>query len=295
MLTKMAAIKPKRESLMPAKKLQIIEAREMGFCAGVKQAIKKAEEGCQKYGQIQMLGDIVHNENVVQDLSDKGVIVVGSLEDADTSIPLLFRAHGTPVETWKKAQEMGFEIIDATCPLVKDIHNKARILEKEDRQVFIIGDHGHDEVEGIASQIANPIILSEVDDIPDKKFAKAGVVVQSTQDIGDVQNIIGHLIRTIEDLRIFNTICAPTRNRQQAVKQLSQKNDLVIIIGSFTSANTKRLVQVAQTINPNTKQVEGADDLKPKWFKDIETVGISAGASTPDNIIKEVKRKITSF
>jgi len=295
MLTKMAAIKPKRELLMPAKKFEINEAQEMGFCAGVKQAIKKAEDSCQKYGQVQMLGDIVHNENVVQDLNNKGVIVVASLEDADTSIPLLFRAHGTPVEIWEKAQKMGFEIIDATCPLVKDIHDKARLLENEDRQVFIIGDHGHDEVEGIASQIENPVVISESDDIPNKKIAKAGVVVQSTQDISDVQKIIDHLITIVDDLRIFNTICAPTRNRQQAVKQLSQKNDLVIIIGSFTSANTTRLAQVARTINPNTKQVEGADDLKPNWFKNIKSVGISAGASTPDNIINEVKRKITSF
>ena len=270
-------------------------AREMGFCGGVRQAIKKAEEACDKYGQVQMLGEIVHNENVVKDLAEKGVKIVSDLDSADKSIPILFRAHGTPTELWNKARKLGFEIIDATCPLVREIHDYAKLLEEEERKIFIIGDKGHDEVNGIASQVKKPSIISEIDDIPDKYYSKAGVVIQSTQNIKKVKSFIDILLEKTTDLRIFNTICNPTRNRQAEIKKLAHENDLIIIIGSFTSANTKRLVQVAKSINPNTHQVEAAKDLKKKWFDNIDSVGISAGASTPDYIIEGVKRKITSF
>ncbi|MCF7885044.1 MAG: 4-hydroxy-3-methylbut-2-enyl diphosphate reductase [Candidatus Marinimicrobia bacterium] len=279
---------------MPAK-VNINTAGEMGFCAGVTQAIEKAEKAAEKYGQVQMLGDIVHNEIVVEELTDKGVVVIDNLESADRNIPILFRAHGTPKELWQKAKEMGLQTIDATCPLVKEIHKYAKILENEDRSVFIIGDKGHDEVNGIASQVSKPIIISESEDIPKHNISKAGVVIQSTQNFDKVKILIVQLLERVKDLRIINTICAPTRNRQQEVKKLAKSNDLIIIVGSFTSANTKRLVKVAQKINPNTKQVESPDDLRKKWFDNVTNVGLSAGASTPNSIIEDVKRKITSF
>ena len=279
---------------MPAN-FDINMADEMGFCGGVRQAIKKAKQACKKYGRVQMLGDIVHNENVVQELAAEGVQVVDSLGTADQDIPLLFRAHGTPVGLWKQAQEMGFQIIDATCPLVKEIHDYAKVLEKENRTIFIIGDKGHDEVNGIASQVENPLIIEEIEDVPDQRYPKAGIVIQSTQNIDKVKKIAGRILENSTDLKIYNTICKPTRNRQVEVKKLAQENDLIIIIGSFTSANTKRLVKVAKAINPGTYQVEGPQDLKQEWFKDIHNVGLSAGASTPDHIIEEVRRKITLF
>jgi len=279
---------------MPVKR-EINTAKEMGFCGGVHQAIKKAKEACDKYGKVQMLDDIVHNEVVVEELAEKGVRVVNSLEEADENIPVLFRAHGTPVETWNKAKEMGFKIIDATCPLVKEIHDYAQLLEKEKRQIFIIGDHGHDEVKGIASQVKDPIVISKKSNIPDQTYSKAGVVIQSTQNISKVDTLTAKLIKIVTDLRIINTICAPTRNRQKEVKKLARENDRVIIVGSFTSANTKRLVKVARQINPNVNQVEKAQDLKADWFENVTKIGLSAGASTPDNIIDQVKRKITLF
>jgi len=275
--------------------LDINTAEHLGFCAGVKQAIRKADEACEKYGNVQMLGDIVHNEIVVQDLEKQGVKVIENIGEVDPEIPILFRAHGTSPQIWKKAQQMGLTIIDATCPLVKEIHDYAEILENENRTVFIIGDRGHDEVNGIASRLEDPIIISEINSIPDQKIEKAGVVIQSTQNLDFVNKIIINLTSRVEDLRIINTICAPTRERQKEVLKIARNNDLVIIIGSFTSANTKRLVKVAKKINKNTRQVERAEDLKEEWFINISSVGISAGASTPEQIIDKVRRKIASF
>jgi len=241
-----------------------------------------------------MLGDIVHNESVVSDLEKEGVKVVEKLDQIPKDKPVLFRAHGTAKEVWKKAEDKKMNIIDATCPLVHEIHHEVKALHKEGRKIIIIGDHGHDEVIGIASQIPDPMIVASVEEAEAlRKTKKAGVVTQSTQTIENVQDIINVLMTKVFDLRFVNTICFPTKRNQEQIKELSDVTDLMIIIGSFTSANSKRLAELSSERNENTFQVTCAAEIDSSWFKDdVNSVGISAGASTPDWIIESVIKKV---
>ncbi|MDO9548819.1 MAG: 4-hydroxy-3-methylbut-2-enyl diphosphate reductase [Candidatus Marinimicrobia bacterium] len=273
--------------------LSITIAKDVGFCFGVRRAIDVARKAGKQHGKVAMLGDIVHNERVVNDLKILGVTVFEDMENIPADMPVIFRSHGTTAEIWQQARTRGLTIIDATCPLVNEIHVAARELEAEGRQVIIIGDPGHDEVEGIASQVSNPIIIANQQDAGQlQKIRKAGIVIQSTQFRENVNSIISVLISKISDLRIINTICKPTRNRQSQLRELAEKNDVMIIVGSFTSANTKRLTAIAKTINPNSHQVQGPEDIRLEWFRNANLVGVSAGASTPDEIVVEVTEKI---
>ena len=273
--------------------MKIFLAKNAGYCFGVRDAVQLAYDTAQDDGDVYMLGHIVHNENVVEKLDKAGAKVVETLDQVPNGKPILFRAHGTHVDTWKKAQEKNMNIIDATCPLVEEIHDEIKILEEEGRRIIIIGDHGHDEVIGIASQVKNAVIVANPDEANAlRKTKKAGVVSQSTQTIENVQEIINILMSKVFDLRFVNTICFPTKRNQEQIKELAEACDLMIVIGSFTSANSKRLTQLAKERNKLSFQVTCANDVDESWLENVETVGISAGASTPDNIINEVINKI---
>ena len=273
--------------------MKIFLAKNAGYCFGVRDAVQLAYDTAQDDGDVYMLGHIVHNENVVDKLDKAGAKVVETLDQVPNGKPILFRAHGTHIDTWKKAQEKNMNIIDATCPLVEEIHDEIKILEEEGRRIIIIGDHGHDEVIGIASQVKNAVIVANPDEANAlRKTKKAGVVSQSTQTIENVQEIINILMSKVFDLRFVNTICFPTKRNQEQIKELAEACDLMIVIGSFTSANSKRLTQLAKERNKLSFQVTCANDVDESWLENVETVGISAGASTPDNIINEVIDKI---
>ncbi len=275
--------------------MKILVAKDAGYCFGVRDAVNLAKKSGQDYEAVYMLGDIVHNERVVSDLEKSGSVVVNSVDDIPEDKPVLFRAHGTDPKIWKDAQKKKLNIIDATCPLVTEIHEEIKILESENRKTIIIGDHGHDEVMGIAAQVKNPIIISNVEEAQKiGRLRKAGVVSQSTQMIENVQEIINVLMEKVYDLRFVNTICYPTRKNHTQVKELANISDMMIIIGSFTSANSKRLTELSKIRNKNSYQVVDENDIKKEWFKDVETIGVSAGASTPDNIIEKVIEKIHS-
>jgi 4-hydroxy-3-methylbut-2-enyl diphosphate reductase len=276
--------------------LKILVAKDAGYCFGVRDAVNLAQKSGQDYEAVYMLGDIVHNESVVEDLSKTGSIVVNSLDDIPKDKPVLFRAHGTDPKVWKDAQKKKLNIIDATCPLVTDIHEEIKILESENRITIIIGDHNHDEVIGIAAQVKNSITISNVEEARSlRKMKRAGVVSQSTQMIENVQNIINVLMEKVYDLRFVNTICFPTRRNHEQIKELAGICDLMIVIGSFTSANSKRLTLLSREININTYQITSAKDLDFGWFENCNSIGISAGASTPDYLIEEVNNKLLSY
>jgi len=273
--------------------MKITVAKDAGYCFGVRDAVNMAYDASDKYGEVFMLGDIVHNENVVKDLENAGARVVDSLNDIPENKPVLLRAHGTVNSTWDEAKKKKMTIIDATCPLVHEIHREVKMLEQEGRKIVIIGDHGHDEVKAIADQVKDPVIISNKDEaMKIKRTRKIGVVSQSTQMIENVQEIINTLMTRIVDIRFINTICYPTKRNHEQIKELSKTSDIMIIIGSFTSANSKRLTELSKQRNKNTYQVTCADDIKKSWFKDIKRVGISAGASTPDYLIEGVENKI---
>ena len=276
--------------------MKITVARDAGYCFGVRDAVNMAYDSAEKFGNVYMLGDIVHNEQVVEDLEKVGTKVVESLDDVPKDSPILFRAHGTVNELWEEAKSKKMNIIDATCPLVHEIHHEVKKLSADGRQIIIIGDHGHDEVVAIADQVDGSIIISSPTEASNlRKMKKAGVVSQSTQMIENVQEIINILMEKVFDLHFVNTICYPTKRNHEQIKFLAVENDVMIIIGSFTSANSKRLAELSSERNSNSYQVTCAEDLDSVWFENKKTVGISAGASTPDYLIKEVELKIQEY
>ena len=273
--------------------MKIFLARDAGYCFGVRDAVNLAYDTAEAHGEVYMLGTIVHNERVIENLSNAGAKVVETLDDVPEDKPILFRAHGTAPELWKKTDKKKINLVDATCPLVTEIHDEIKKLEEEGRRTIIIGDHGHDEVVAIAAQVSEPIIIANVDEAKTlRKMKKAGVVSQSTQMIENVKEIMNVLMEKVFDLRFVNTICFPTRRNHEQIKELAVQCDVMIVIGSFTSANSKRLTQLALERNKRSYQVTTAEELDMSWFNDCETVGISAGASTPDEIINDVVKHI---
>ena len=276
--------------------MKILVAKDAGYCFGVRDAVNLAHKSGQEYEGVYMLGDIVHNESVVSELNKSGSVVVNSLDEIPQDKPVLFRAHGTDPNIWKEAQKKKLNVIDATCPLVTEIHEEIKILESEKRKTIIIGDHNHVEVVGISAQVKRPIIISNVEEARSlKKMKRAGVVSQSTKMIENVQEIMKVLMEKVFDLRFVNTICFRTRRNHEQIKELAEICDLMIVIGSFTSANSKRLTQLSLERNGNSYQVMDENDIDESWFSNIESVGISAGASTPDNIIERVINKVKTI
>ena len=276
--------------------MKITIAKDAGYCFGVRDAVNIAYDSAEKHGDVYMLGSIVHNEKVVNDLKNAGTKIVRSLDDVPKESPILFRAHGTVPKLWDEAKEKKMNIIDATCPLVYEIHQEVKKLAKDGRRIIVVGDHGHDEVIAIANQVENAIVISSPKEaLKLKKMKKAGVVSQSTQAIENVQDIINILMTKVFDLHFVNTICFPTKRNHEQIKDMAKINDIMIIIGSFTSANSNRLTQLSLAINLQSFQVTDSKDLKPKWFKNKDNIGISAGASTPDYLIKDVKDTIENI
>ncbi|MBT5955272.1 MAG: 4-hydroxy-3-methylbut-2-enyl diphosphate reductase [Candidatus Marinimicrobia bacterium] len=276
--------------------MKITVAKDAGYCFGVRDAVNMAYDSAEEFGNVYMLGDIVHNEQVVEDLENVGTKVVKTLDDVPKDSPILFRAHGTVNELWEEAKSKKMNIIDATCPLVHEIHHEVKRLAEDGRQIIIIGDHGHDEVVAIANQVENSIIISSTLEASKlRKMKKVGVVSQSTQMIENVQGIMNILMEKVFDLHFVNTICYPTKRNHEQIKTLAMVNDVMIIIGSFTSANSKRLAELSSERNRNSYQVTCAEDLNVDWFKNKNSVGISAGASTPDYLIDEVKLRIQEY
>ena len=273
--------------------MKITVAKDAGYCFGVRDAVKLAYDTADKYGEVYMLGSIVHNEEVVDDLKRAGAKIIDNLDEVPEQSPILFRAHGTVNKLWDEAKSREMNVIDATCPLVYEIHHEVKTLALDGRQIIVIGDHGHDEVVAIADQAENVIIIANSDEAEKlRKIKRAGVVSQSTQSFENVRDIINILMTKVFDLHFVNSICYPTKRNHEQVKEMANLHDIIIIIGSFSSANSKRLTQLARKKNENIFQVTCADELDQKWFKNKESVGISAGASTPAYLIEEVKNKI---
>ena len=267
--------------------MKITIAKDAGYCFGVRDAVNIAYDSAEKYGDVYMLGSIVHNEKVVNDLKNAGTKIVRSLDDVPKESPILFRAHGTVPELWDEAKEKRMNIIDATCPLVYEIHQEVKKLAKDGRRIIVVGDHGHDEEIAIANQVENAVVISSPKEaLKLKKMKKAGVVSQSTQAIENVQDIINILMTKVFDLHFVNTICFPTKRNHEQIKDMAKINDIMIIIGSFTSANSNRLTQLSLDINSQSFQVTDSKDLKPKWFKNKDNIGISAGVNTSLSSIK---------
>jgi 4-hydroxy-3-methylbut-2-enyl diphosphate reductase len=275
--------------------MKISIARSAGFCFGVKRAIQMALDAADCAEDVIMLGDLVHNENVVKQIQEAGIKKVRGLASA-LGRTLLLRAHGTSQKTIKAAEKMGYRIIDATCPMVKEIHKIARQIENKGLRVIIIGDRKHEEVLGIAGNLKKEaLIIDGSERLPlskIKKIKKAGVVVQSTQNLEKVLNVIAILKKYIPRLEFHNTICRPTTIKQAEIRKMPSQNGIMIVIGSKKSANTKRLFEISKAQNLRTYWLNSKKEFKKEWLKGVKSVGITAGASTPESTIRDIVRTI---
>lgn len=278
--------------------MKITVAESAGFCFGVKRAIKIALDAVANGEHVEMLGDIVHNEDVVRQIEAAGIKKIKRLTHGRGKV-LLIRAHGAAREVFEKARAHGYRIVDATCPMVKEIHTIVRKSEQQGYRCIIIGDRDHEEVLGIQGQLEKKaLVIDRIESIPRRMppgFSRAAVVVQSTQNIETVMPVVEELRNRISDLRFHNTICRATRIRQKEIKTLPLQNDVMLVIGSRTSANTKRLYEIARSLNVRSYWIQRASDINPTWFEGATTVGITAGASTPEETIKDVVKALTDL
>lgn len=272
--------------------MEITIAKSSGFCFGVRRALDISSKIAKIRKNVFVLGDIVHNTFVVKALEEQGVKKINHISPcAKNRRTLIIRAHGAPKIIFKKAKRYGYKIIDATCPKVKNIYKIARRLEKNNK-IIIIGDKGHNEVKGIAGQLnKKPLIIESLSDISRQKLSrlkKTAVITQSTQSMNNINKIMTRLKQIIPHIKLYNTTCQTTAVKQREIQSLPKKNCLILIIGSKTSANTKRLFSLSKRINKKTYWIESAKNLKKSLFKNVKKVGIMAGASTPDYITREV-------
>lgn len=278
--------------------MKVTIAKSSGFCFGVRRAIDMSKELAGSKKRVHVLGDIVHNTFVVKELEELGLKKIKQVRRQKDKPILIIRAHGASRKTFEKARASGYKVVDATCPMVKDIYRIGRDLEKRNTMI-IIGDKDHDEVKGIRGQLRNnAFVIGTPREATKRKLAsvkKAAVITQSTQSIENINAIMDKLELIIPDVTLYNTTCKTTAVKQKEIKSLPEKNDVIVIVGSPASANTKRLYEISRTINKRTYWIGSAKDLKKNWFRNAETVGIMSGASTPDKITREVARKIKRF
>lgn len=277
------------------KKCTIHLAKTAGFCFGVRRAIRKAHELARSGAAIHMLGDLVHNEEVIARLQKAGIKKIWRLGKGNNKT-LLIRAHGAGSRLIADARKRGYVIVDATCPMVRAIHKIARSMSRKGYKIIVLGDPRHEEVQGIVGQIREgALVIDRIDHIPRvkiEKIKKAAVVVQSTQNADDVLPIVNALRKKIRYLKFFNTICSPTRMKQSEMKILPLCNDVIIVIGSRSSANTRRLFEISRALNPRSHWIESAGEIKPAWFKTAKSIGITSGASTPETTTSAVVERI---
>jgi len=280
--------------------MKIIFSEEIGFCFGAERALEMVYENFSKMKKpILKYGSLIHNEEVAKKLKKKGIKIIKDLKGVDKGT-LIITAHGlsrTIKNKLRKREKL--DLLDTTCPLVIQVHEAVKLLQKDGRKIIIFGDSDHQEVLGIKSVVkGTPFIFGSKEELlkfKPKKGEKYGMVAQTTQDFEQFGKIERVAKKLIPGIAIFNTICQTSFKRQTEIKGLAKKVDVVLVIGSLTSANTKRLYQTALKINKETYLVQTFKDLEKEWFKGKKSVGIGAGASTPKEVISAVVKKVKSF
>jgi (E)-4-hydroxy-3-methyl-but-2-enyl pyrophosphate reductase len=277
--------------------MKIYVVKHAGFCFGVKRAIKLAFDAVKrKEGKVYTLGPIIHNPQVVDDLQKKGVHVVKGLKKIKKGT-IIIRSHGVHPQMLKQLKGKSVEVVDATCPFVRKAQEKAKLLHEQGYQVVVVGEADHPEVQGIVGYAGDKALVINYNRIRSHlgHFKKLGVIAQTTLGIDAFKKVIGRLIEVSEELKVCNTICHATARAQKATLKLAKKVDLMIVVGGHNSANTSRLAKLCKKLGTTTHHVETDKELRSAWFKNKNSVGITAGTSTPDWLIKEVVERIKSF
>ena len=282
--------------------MNVLLAQPRGFCAGVARAIEIAECALETYGApIYVYHEIVHNGHVVGDLAARGAVFVERIADIPEGAVTVFSAHGVSTAVVDEARERGLRVIDATCPLVTKVHLQAQRYSQRGFTIIIVGHAGHEEVEGTRGSVTGPVhVVGSVEDIealPMGSTDPVAYVTQTTLSIDDTRGLISALEARYPDIvgPGLDDICYATLNRQRAVQQLSRRVDLVIVVGAHNSSNSNRLQEVAADHGVPAWLVEDETELQPVWFEAVKTVGVTAGASTPEYLVRKVCERLNEL
>lgn len=278
--------------------MEVVVADNAGFCFGVKRAIKMATDTLdQAQGPVKSLGQLIHNPQVVNLFHRRGLEVVSDLTELAPDGTVVIRSHGVGPEVHAQAASRSLNVVDTTCPFVTKAQQYAAKLIGENYKVVMIGDAHHPEVIGVVAHTqGKAIVINTVEEAEKLKFIpRMGVVFQTTHSIGHVQEVVGALLKRGKEVWVFNTLCGATTSMQKTAVELAPSVDAMVIIGGRQSANTAQLAEVCRKVNPRVHQVESADEVDPSWFTGVRRVGVSAGASTPDEVIAEVVARLTDL
>ena len=271
--------------------MEVTLSSPRGFCAGVVRAIEVVEICLERYGApVYVKHQIVHNPHVVTDLERKGAITVETIEEIPPGSLVVFSAHGSPPEDFRKAQERDLKVIDAVCPLVTRVHNEAKKYHGEGKKVLLVGHRGHQEVRGTMGQVE----MTLVDDGDDRELpewdidSEVAVLTQTTLSVRDTAHAIDAIRDKFPSATVRNDICYATTNRQEAVTEMAESVDLVLVIGADNSSNCNRLREVAEAQGVPSYLINGPEEIDPAWLEGMERVGITSGASTPEVLVESV-------
>ncbi|PNU02932.1 4-hydroxy-3-methylbut-2-enyl diphosphate reductase [Novosphingobium guangzhouense] len=283
--------------------IRLLIAAPRGFCAGVDRAIEIVERAIELYGApVYVRHEIVHNKFVVDSLKAKGAIFVEELDEVPDGVPVIFSAHGVPKSVPAAASARGLEWLDATCPLVSKVHRQAERQIEAGRHILFIGHAGHPEVIGTFGQVpeGNMTLVETVDDVAALSFpaeTELSYLSQTTLSVDDTHAIIKAIEARFPQVVApkAEDICYATSNRQAAVKQIAPQCDLVLVIGSPKSSNSLRLVEVAERCGVTGRMIQRAAEIDPAWLEGVATVGLTAGASAPEELVNEVIARIKTL
>jgi 4-hydroxy-3-methylbut-2-enyl diphosphate reductase len=273
--------------------MEIIVAKTAGFCFGVKRAMDIAFRiAREKREGVYTLGPIIHNPQVVERLKEEGIVPIEDIKSKKDIKALIIRTHGIPLQISKEISSMGCKIIDATCPFVKKAQYYAKLLMEEGYQVVILGEKNHPEVKGLMSYAnAEAIVVDRKTPLPKLK-SRVGIVVQTTQPLEALKKVLSNALDHANEIRVYNTICNSTSLRLKETEKMAHKVDVMLVVGGKNSANTTQLRILCKSLSVPTYHIETSSEIKEEWFKGAKKLGITAGASTPDWIIKEVEDRI---
>ncbi|MEO0249260.1 MAG: 4-hydroxy-3-methylbut-2-enyl diphosphate reductase [candidate division WOR-3 bacterium] len=273
--------------------MRIRIAEEAGFCFGVQRALDIIARSRAEGKELSTLGPIIHNPQVVESLSEQGIESIEDLSEARTPY-VVVRSHGVPPEVYAEAKKRGTQIIDATCPFVKTAQDVARLLASEGYQVVVVGKEYHPEVMGLVGHAGGrATVVDDPTAVSGALFSRRiGVLAQTTMRYEIFAEVVSELLKKAREVRAFNTICYTTRRRQESTRELARQVDLMIVVGGKNSSNTTRLYEICADMGVTTYHIEGPDEIDPKWLDGIKEVGITAGASTPPEVVKEVVKHI---
>ncbi|MBS1242875.1 MAG: hydroxymethylbutenyl pyrophosphate reductase [Nitrospirae bacterium] len=273
--------------------MEVILADKAGFCFGVQRAISTAFKAAGE-GKVYCLGPLIHNPQEVSRLRDAGVETVEDFSGLRSGDSLIIRSHGVPPTVLASAREKGLTIIDLTCPFVAKAQQHAQSLSREGYRVVVVGEKKHPEVQSILGYAGeNSVVVEQPEDIDQLKLqGRLGVVAQTTQSYGNFSEIVLRLLRLSNELKVFNTICSSTKERQDATRVLASRVDVMIVVGGRNSANTGRLVSLSREAGKPTYHVEVVDEIRSEWLTGARTVGVTAGASTPGWVIDAVVERL---